>query len=421
MEEDNMASNQTGNICRNCGTPFGPGTVFCGNCGTSVTNIEGKTASPFQQGSSGMGGMSSVNNPVGGPQIGGYGTPPLGQQVVGSGSNIDHNASTIRQAAPGSNVNYNVPPGGPISSGYLPNLPPQGPQTSSPLISGFYQAPPPPQAPPKKSSPRKLLILIATCLLIILIIGGGLFAYAYQLGKNNNAGTTTPGATATSGTGQTAQTPVPASTQTPATSLTTTPDTSLTTTPGTSATSTPDTSATATPTTVPVASTPGTVLYTANFTNEASQWSAATWSIINGTLINDGTSRSAFIVAPYHPPTRNYALVVTLAMPSNHCNDFYVVARATSDGSGDAADYNSTQQIRITTPGVSSDWYTYSAGTNKFTIRLDVQDITSRLFLNGSKSPAITLNDTSRTDPGIIGLNVGYCQVQVFSFQVIAL
>ncbi len=410
-----MASNQTGNICRNCGAPFGPGTVFCGSCGTSLANIEGKTASPFQQGASGMGGMSGMNNPLGGPQRAGYGTPPPGQQVVGSGSNIDHNAFTIRQATPGSNANYTMPPAGPISSGYLPNLPPQGPQTSPPLMSGFYQAPPPPQMPPKKSSSRKLLILITACLLIILV-AGGLFAYAYQLGKNNNAGT------ATSSTGQTAQTPVPASTQTtPATSLTTTPDTSLTTTPGVSATSTPNTSATVTPTTVPVASTPGTVLYTANFTSEASQWSAATWSIINGTLINDGTSGSAFIVAPYQPTTRNYALVVTLAMPSNHCNDFYVVARATSDGSGDAADYNSTQQIRISTPGVSSDWYTYSAGTNKFTIRLDVQDITNRLFLNGSKSPAITLNDTSRTDPGIIGLNVGYCQVQVFSFQVIAL
>jgi hypothetical protein len=413
-----MASNQTGNFCRNCGTPFGPDTVFCGNCGTAITSLEGKTASPFQQSAHGMSGMSGVNNPIGGPQRAEYNTPPLGQQVVGSGSNIDPNASTIRQATPGSNVNYNMPPAGPISSGYLPNVPPQEPQTSSPLMRGFYQAPPPPQVPPtmppKKSSPRKLLILITACLLIILIAGGGLFAYAYQLGKNNTRGTTTPGATATSSTGQTAQTPVPASTQT-------TPATSLTTTPGTSATSTPDTSATATPTTVPVASTPGTVLYTANFTNEASQWSAATWSIINGTLINDGNSGSAFIVAPYQPTTRNYALVVTLATPSKHCNDFYVVARATSDGSGDAADYNSTQQIRITTPGVSSDWYTYSAGTNNFTIRLEVQDITSKMFLNGSQSPAITLNDTSRTDPGIIGLNVGYCQVQVFSFQVIAL
>jgi len=419
MEEDNMASNQTGNICRNCGTPFGPGTIFCGNCGTSVINVEGKTASPFQQGANGMGGMSGVNNPAGGPQIAGYGTPPPGQQVVGPSSNIDHNAATIRQATAGSNVNYTLP--GPISSGYLPNVPPQGPQTSPPLISGFYQAPPPPQIPPKKSSPRTLLIVIAACLLVVLIAGGGLFAYAYQLGKNNNVGTNTPAATATSSTGQTSQTPVSASTQTSAASLTTTPDTSLTTTPDTSGTSTPSTSATPTPTTVPVASTPGTVLYTANFTTEASQWSAATWSIINGTLINDGTSGSAFIVAPYQPTTRNYALVVTLDMPSNHCDDFYVVARATSDGSGDEADYNGTQQIRITTPGVSSDWYTYSAGTNKFTIRLDVQDITNKLFLNGSKSPAITLNDTSRTDPGIIGLNVGYCQVQVFSFQVIAL
>src|SRR5207245_307036 len=136
------------------------------------------------------------------------------------GANVDHNAATVRQQTPASNVNYGMPP---VSSGYMPDVPLQGPQTPSPLQSGFYQAPPPPQVPPKKSfwTARKLLVLIATCLLVLLIAGGGLFVYAYQLGKSNNQGVTNPAATATISAGQTTQTPGAVSTQT-------TPDTSLT-------------------------------------------------------------------------------------------------------------------------------------------------------------------------------------------------
>ncbi len=138
-------------------------------------------------------------------------------------------------------------------------------------------------------------------------------------------------------------------------------------------------------------------------------------------LINNGSGTS-FITAPYQPATRDYSITANLSLPGSSCSNLQLISRATPDGNGDAGEYNQYQGLRIQTPGnTNANWYSYSPGSNKFTMSLQVKGTTIQLFLNTNKSPIETLVDTSRTDPGLVGLYADSCQVQVFSFEVTAL
>ncbi|MDQ6662715.1 MAG: hypothetical protein M3Z24_17365 [Chloroflexota bacterium] len=402
-----MASSNAGNSCTNCGQPFAAGAAFCGSCGNPIKNTSNdQTAMQYRP------------SPADGNDMMAHPTPPLPV----SGANYN---SSAQAPSPYSTVQQTPPPP-PMGSGFLqPPLTDNMQSMQQPMGNSGFQQPPGSvdnadnyqklAVPPRKSfwTPKRVFITFALVLLAILIAGGSLFAYAYQRGlsaSNHPAQTTGPAPVGTTSSGQT---PV---------ATTDTGQTPVATNTGQTPTATTNTGATPTPTIIAVA--PGTTLYQINFpsnnSTDASQWSGGTWKIVDGIPTNDGSGYS-FLVAPYQPTTRDYAVIATVGTPSNRCSDLGVVARGASDGSGDVADYNNTSQMRVQTPGVSSDWYSFAAGTTRFTIRLEVKGITSKVFINGSKSPAVTVDDTSRTDPGLAGISANYCQAQIFSFEVIAL
>lgn len=198
--------------------------------------------------------------------------------------------------------------------------------------------------------------------------------------------------------------------------------------------STPDATATAaaataaiTPTSAPVSNLPC-VVNIATWTSGSQDW-----TVHNGTLYNDGTNGNATagptIVASCLPNVSNYSVEAKIQV-TNTPEDyscFGIVFRGSSSQNGwegYKADICSNNTADISAYGDynSLTQAPFTPGTTTHTYRVDVQDNSIKLFIDGNLIDNTTDNRllTSETGEGV-GLYSQNVQLQVNSFQVTAL
>ena len=296
---------------------------------------------------------------------------------------------------------------------------PQRSTTSSMLFPTVTEPagvkPPSRQASALSQFVRNPISIGVSVLLIILLC---VVIFARGLGGGNSA-TSSP-TTGTQATQTSSTQLTPALTLTPAFSPTsvTTPLSALTPTPNPTSVSNP---------------VPGQVLYRADWSNGLNGWGGGgEWKVLNGTLINDGTSNNncgtPSIVPPYQPTVSDYAIEVKMQVVrttggGNSC--FALNARSSfSNGQTigyignvgccgdieiyDASDYN---QLIRTNFDPSGNWHTY---------RFEVKGTDLKILIDGSviaeASDAKYLGIS-----GHVGLSDETMYVNVSSFVVYSL
>jgi hypothetical protein len=184
----------------------------------------------------------------------------------------------------------------------------------------------------------------------------------------------------------------------------------------------------------------GTVLYSANWSSGVDGWSGGTeWKWVNGMLVNDGSddNTNADIGAPYTIPTANYAVVASIQMTKpftvGGVSVFGLVARAQGDTGYQAGVYPYGQITELTkdfqfypftgTPQDSSYMLAqipWGSETDHawHTFRLEVTGNTLSLSIDGNK--VLTATDNSYLDAGYAGIWCYDVQIQVRSFQIVA-
>lgn len=361
-------------------------------------------------------GQSAPNPAIAQPGMpsGNYGAVPSGQMTPNFAA-----MQQSQQGQPGMpSGNYtNFPPG-------QPGQPAQQTPNSSMLPGQFVPPPAPGGNQPKKGMSRRALLIGAAAL--VVVIGGGSFYVLSQ--KSNNGGTgTTGGATATPP-NNTAPTTAPTVANTPTDTPTDTP--------------TPDPNVTPTPTTVPtVQTTPGAVLYTADWSTGMNGWAtSADWKVLNGALLNDGTSNNSNSGPTAVPPfplegINDYAIETKIQVVSykdGYSPRFGLAIRGTTSNGNwtgyetfigylDAASNNSNCNAQIFSsesnnpltnapydPAKGAHTYRFEAKGNVLKFYIDngnVLQITDNQFLSGAQ----------------VGLWSYNAQLSVTSFKIIAL
>lgn len=278
-------------------------------------------------------------------------------------------------------------------------------------------------SPPRQSpSPAKLLVVIGVLVLILAGAGFfelGRFVTSNQQGSPGNTPGTSNQSGAISANSNATATNAPPTTVPTATSIPTpspTPATQLT--PTSTLLSKPD------------------VLYQADWSSGMNGWvGSSEWKVVHGVLVSDGTHAglTAYgddaVTSPYQPSTANYAAEAKIQIVSSpdHCY-FALRGRVQPDGSeydgyfvgfdtnyGDAliaafSARDTWSPIKSQTYTPDLNWHTYQAAFkgNQITLKIDgsvVLQVTDNKFIN----------------PGQVGLANGDCQINVSSFQVIAL
>ena len=232
---------------------------------------------------------------------------------------------------------------------------------------------------------------------------------------NAQAATSTPTATATP-TLQPAPTNTPSPTSTPTPTLTTTP----------TPTSTPSRTSIATVTPTPTPAQTGDVLYQADWSSGLNGWAGSSdWKTVSGMLVNDGTSYTSIILAPYKPGNlSDYAIEaqIQLVRFSQQCNRGIGLAVRVDTGGGgylagvDAA-CNSTVDIRTQNQVLVSK--NYELDTEVHLYRVEVKANTIKLFMDGTL--VLETMDNRFLSGGQVGLYGSQASFNVHSFRVLRL
>ena len=347
-----------------------------------------------------------------GTSSGNSGTVPTGQMTPNFGA--------MQPGIPTSNYT-NYPPGQPQNYAPFPAGQPS-PVPGSGVIPGQFAQMAPGGNQPKKGISRRTLLLGGVGLAVV-VIGGGSFIVLSQKPHGGNGSPSTN--TSTTPTNNTVPTTAP--TATPTDTPTDTPTT--------------DPNVTPTPTTVPtVQTTPGTVLYTADWSSGMNGWAgSADWKTLNGALLNDGSNGNVTagptIVPPYQLEGINdYAIEAKIQVVSfgNYNPRFGLAIRGatvngnwqgyeTGIGSLDASNYNSTCNSRIYTTDFNSPITNtpFDPGKSVHTYRFEAKGNTLRFYIDGGSVLQATDNQfLSGAQAGLWSYNA---QLSVTSFKITAL
>jgi serine/threonine protein kinase len=362
------------------------------------------------------------------PPMPNYGAVPPGQYSSLSTGNVQL----------GSSPNY-IPmqAGGESESTFVK---PQG-QGSSPNytggLSGQYQqnlssTSQPSKMPeqPKRGTSRRGVIFALAGVTGLVVVGG--VATLFEL-HQQGTGITPLAATATS---------TSSSNITSTVGTSTTAGPTDTTTSGSNGSTSPtvDTSATANsnPT---VAVTPGTTVYTADWSNGMDGWAGSTdWKVLNGVLLNDGTNGNVSAGQTITPPNQlggisDYALETTIQVVSysgGYNPQFGFALRgstvsnnwqgyATAIAYLNAQNYGNTCNVQIT----SEDYNTqliktpFDPGKGRHTYRFEAKGTLLRFFIDGGN--VLEVNDNRYLTGSLLGLWCYQAQLSVTSFKIIAL
>lgn len=339
---------------------------------------------------------------------GNFGAVPPGQTTPNFGS--------MQQGTPTGNfTNY---PG--QSAPNYPAFPsgPQAPNPHSSMLPGQFAQMAPGNNQPKKMMSRRTAILGIAGL--VVIIGGGT---ALALSQKHDNG---PG-TVASGTTPTGNTPITAPTDTPTSLPTDTPTT--------------DPNVTPTPTTVPtVQTTPGAVLYTADWSSGMNGWAgSADWKVLNGALLNDGSNGNSAngptIVPPYQLEGINdYAIEAKVQVVSyqNNYPVFGFAIRGTTVNNSwqgyqnalgylDAASNNSTCNTRIYTNDMNNPLVNapFDPAKSVHTYRFEAKGNTLKFYIDGGS--VLQVVDNQFLGGAQVGLWCYHVELSVTSFKITAL
>lgn len=270
----------------------------------------------------------------------------------------------------------------------------------------------PSSPPPRRRRGRTALIVVLTLLVVVVLVGAVLANGIFKPFGQTAGTSTTPTATS-------APTATTAPTATPTTALAASPTTSATGTSGS-------------PTVQAQSGLPCVV--------NVGTWSdgSSDWKNLNGALLNDGTNSNyspgngPSIVAPCQPAsTANYAVETKIQVVSGSSGCFGISVRGTPatnswqgylTGIGGCYS-NSLNEAYIAGPNYSNDssgvQAAFSPGTTVHTYRVEANNNTIKLFVDGSL--LLTLTDNRFLTGAQIGLWCQNVQLQVTSFQVTAL
>lgn len=307
-----------------------------------------------------------------------------------------------------------VPPQRQGSSPSAASAPPDQPWQSA---SSTSSSPNTPKQPKRGISRRGVLVGLAGVTGII-VVGGA--ATLFALSQKGPATTTL----------------TPTSNTATNVALATSTSTTEATTPGSGGASSPTVNSSPT-----VAATPGTVLYTADWSGGLNGWAGSPdWKVLNGALLNDGTAGNTAagptIVPPYQLGNiADYAMETTIQVVSyqnGYSPQFGLALRGsivsnnwqgylTSIANLDANNYGGVCYVLITTedngnqltktpfdPGKSTHTYRFEAKGNKLRFFIDggnVLEVTDNRYLMGSQ----------------LGLWSYHAQLSVTNFKIIAL
>ena len=259
---------------------------------------------------------------------------------------------------------------------------------------------------------------------LIVVVGGGTI---YELSQKSNSGGagTAGGYTAT-----------PSTNNVPTTEPTATPTDTPTDTPTT------DPNVTPTATTVPtVQTTPGAVLYSADWSSGLNGWAgSADWKVLNGTLLNDGTNGNSTVGPTAVPPFQleginDYAIetkIQVVSYQTNYYPRFGLAVRGStvnnnwqgyeaSIGNLDAATYGSNCNTRIYTTDINNPLTNapFDPSKGSHTYRFEARGNTLRFYIDGGS--VLQATDNQFLSGAQVGLWSNNAQLSVTSFRIIAL
>ena len=364
-------------------------------------------------------------NPPGRPSSPNYGAIPPGQ-----GSSPNYVPMPQPQFLPPAFANPPVQPNyTPVSPSHTSDttfVVPQGQDTRS----GQYQqkTPSTPSSPgtpkqPKRGASRRGVVVAIAGVTGLIVVGGTAAALFEFSQKGSGRTTATSTATSTSSTNTT-----PASSSSP--------------TVGSTDTSTPGSSNNTSPT--PIATTvvtPGTVLYTADWSGGLNGWAGSPdWKVLNGVLLNDGTAGNVTagptIVPPYQLESiSDYALETTIQVvnfQNGSAPQFGLALRgstvsnnwqgyATAIAYLDAKNYGGECYTQITTQDYSNQLTKtpFDPGKATHTYRFEAKGNIFKFFIDGGNVLEVT--DNRYLTGSLLGLWCYQAQLSVTSFKIIAL
>lgn len=190
-----------------------------------------------------------------------------------------------------------------------------------------------------------------------------------------------------------------------------------------SATSTPSPSPTPTVTPSPTPSTPGPLLYKADWSHGMDGWNgSSSWQVVDGEMVYQGNNQQQdTIIAPYQPATADYAVEAQIKLLSQWTGYSWYgcVARADSSRTGYSGivygdnQGNSTATIQPFFP----ERVPYTIDSNWHTFLLEVKGTQITFFIDGNKVVG-PYDDTSYTSAGQVGLLDETVKIEVKSFAV---
>lgn len=183
----------------------------------------------------------------------------------------------------------------------------------------------------------------------------------------------------------------------------------------------------------------GTVLYEADWSEDANGWSGAGWKTLNGMLLNDGSNRepSQWIAAPVKLEVADYAVEaeIQILSLSEYPSGSGIVSRSSDQGAYWSGVYhgNYLRIFQIAIPGndsgVDAGDYTddsyglghkdYAPGVDWHTYRVELSGNSITLLIDGSV--ALQSLDNRYLEGGAVGLWSCAAQVSVRRFTVTAL
>ncbi len=401
-----MSIPPSGPRCPICQTPLAPGATSCPNCGhvfsgslSTLPTITGPTARDPAAPPTGMSHETTV------PSI--ENAPTQRSSQLFSPVPAPPPPPSHLMAAPiePEQVSYPGLASGPMTPppaaypGSGPMTPPpaaySGP-VSGPGSSPAWQqpagvtGPPAPPAPRQPKGARRLTltqVLLGALILVLLVavVEGFLLI--------NRPSATGVGSNPTAGPTSTPIVEVVTATPTATSVVTDTP--TAETTPG----------ATAQPTGTAGTTSPGTLLYKADWSNGPNGWGGSQdWKFLNGVLINDGTgnidcghSLSPTIAPPFQPQTADYAVEVKVQFirdGGNYHNCFGIPARAqVVNGSWTGYEvmvYPGAANIRDPNTNNPLASTNFSPGTDVHTYRFEVKGTSLKVFVDGGLLVSIT-------------------------------
>ncbi len=174
----------------------------------------------------------------------------------------------------------------------------------------------------------------------------------------------------------------------------------------------------------------GSVLYTANWSGGMAGWTGTQdWKTVGGMLVNDGTGGNSLVIAPFQPPTSDYAVEAdfqVLGLPSDRQVGI-VIRREGNAGYGAGVWHNNppssirptgVMETYLSAPGGALMTRTFDPGRNWHTYRFEAQGNNLRLLIDGTRWLQAT--DNRFLSPGEIALRAS-TQASFRSFKIIQL